>query len=189
MILTQDNEYAVVLDACVLVPMPLCDTLLRLAEDPPLYRPLWSDRILDEVGAALDQKLGHTERQRQRRIDAMRQAFPEALVVLPPDLEKALICIPDENDRHVVAAAIRGGANAIITSNVKDFPEECLAQYDLLRQTPDDFLLHQFHLDPSLILEKLDAQASALSREREYILERLRLLAPGFVALVESSTL
>ena len=52
---------------------------------------------------------------------------------------------------------------------------------------PDDFLLHQFHLDPSLIREKLDAQASALSREREYILERLRLLAPGFVALVESS--
>jgi hypothetical protein len=117
----------------------------------------------------------------------MRQAFPEALVVLPPGLEKALICIPDENDRHVVAAAIRGGANAIITSNVKDFPEECLAQYDLIRQTPDDFLLHQFHLDPSLILEKLDAQASALSKEREYILERLRLLAPGFVALVESS--
>ena len=49
MILTRDNECAVLLDACVLVPMPLCDTLLRLAEEPALYRPLWSERILLEV--------------------------------------------------------------------------------------------------------------------------------------------
>jgi hypothetical protein len=53
MILTQDNEYAAVLDACVLVPMPLCDTLLRLAEDPAMYRPLWSEAILTEVATAL----------------------------------------------------------------------------------------------------------------------------------------
>ena len=60
MILSQDNEYAVVLDACVLVPMPLCDTLLRLAEDPAMYRPLWSDKILQEVGAVLEEKLAYT---------------------------------------------------------------------------------------------------------------------------------
>ena len=58
MILTQDNEYAVVLDACVLAPMPLCDTLLRLAEDPSMYRPLWSGNILQEVGNVLQNKLG-----------------------------------------------------------------------------------------------------------------------------------
>lgn len=52
MILTPDNEYAVVLDACVLVPMSLCDTLLRLAEEPAMYRPLWSDEILAEVSRA-----------------------------------------------------------------------------------------------------------------------------------------
>jgi hypothetical protein len=49
MILTPDNEYSVVLDACVLAPMPLCDTLLRLAEEPGLYRPLWGEEILREV--------------------------------------------------------------------------------------------------------------------------------------------
>ena len=63
MILTQDNEYAVVLDACVLIPMPLCDTLLRLAEDPSMYRPLWSDQILQEVGIALEKKLGYSTAQ------------------------------------------------------------------------------------------------------------------------------
>jgi hypothetical protein len=49
LILTLDNEYAAVLDACVLVPMPLCDTLLRCAEDPGLFRALWSEQILEEV--------------------------------------------------------------------------------------------------------------------------------------------
>jgi hypothetical protein len=57
MILTPDNEYAALLDACVLVPMCLCDTLLRLAEEPAMYRPLWSDAILQEVGDALETKL------------------------------------------------------------------------------------------------------------------------------------
>jgi predicted nucleic acid-binding protein len=187
MILTGDNEFSVVLDACVLVPMPLCDTLLRLAEDPPLYRPLWSDRILEEVGTALRDKLNHTEKQSRRRIEAMRQSFPEALVSFTTDLEKSLTCIPDENDRHVLACAIRSGAYAIVTSNIKDFPEECLAKWDLVRQTPDEFLLHQYHLSPGLVLEKLDYQGSAIGKERDYILERLKALAPRLVLLLETS--
>jgi hypothetical protein len=86
----------------------------------------------------------------------------------------------------VMACAIRCGAYAIVTSNTKHFPEECLARWDLLCQTPDDFLLHQFHLNPDLVLEKLDNQAAAIGKEREYILERLKVLAPQFVVLVES---
>ena len=53
MILNQDNEYTALLDACVLVPMCLCDTLLRFAKDPAMFRPLWSTQILKEVGDAL----------------------------------------------------------------------------------------------------------------------------------------
>ncbi|MGA9072201.1 MAG: PIN domain-containing protein [Terracidiphilus sp.] len=185
MILTEGNEYSVVLDACVLVPMPLCDTLLRLAEGSSLYRPFWSDRILEEVGRALQEKLRHSEGQSQRRIRAMRYAFPEALVQLDPSLEESLGCIPDKDDRHVMACAIRCGAYAIVTSNTKDFPAGCLAQWDLVCQTPDDFLLHQFHLNADLVLEKLDNQGAAIGKERDYILERLRVLAPQFVALVE----
>jgi len=83
MILTQDNEYAVVLDACVLIPMPLCDTLLRLAEDPSMYRPLWSDQILQEVGIALEKKLGYSTAQTGYRLARMKEAFPEALVCIP----------------------------------------------------------------------------------------------------------
>ena len=83
MILTPDNEYSVVLDSCVLAPMPLCDTLLRLAEEPGLYRPLWSEEILHEVSHALEE-FGYTQQQRDRRLQAMRTAFPEAIVDVPP---------------------------------------------------------------------------------------------------------
>lgn len=187
MILNDGNEYSVVLDACVLVPMPLCDTLLRLAEDPALYRPFWSERILEEVGTALREKLQYGEEQSKRRINAMRLAFPEALVRLSPDFEDGLTCIPDEDDRHVLACAIRSGADAIVTSNIRDFPEECLAEWGLVRQTPDDFLVHQHHLNPGLVLDDLDNQAAAIGKEREHILERLKLLAPRFVSLISSS--
>ena len=63
MILTLDNEYAAVLDACALAPMPLGDTLLRCAEDPALFRVLWSEQILEEVKRTLLQKFGYTAKQ------------------------------------------------------------------------------------------------------------------------------
>ena len=187
MILTPDNEYAVLLDACVLVPMPLCDTLLRLAEEPAFYRPLWSENILQEVGDVLG-RMSICPKRRERRLAFMREHFPEASVVVPLGLAGALTCIPDENDRHVLAAAIRGHANAIITFNDADFPEDCLKQYDILRQTPDEFLVHQFHLSPDLVLEKIDAQATAIRQERKHVIARLHELAqaPEFAALIEA---
>jgi len=185
MILTRDNEYAVLLDACVLVPMPLCDTLLRLAEEPALYRPLWSERILLEVDNALAHKLHRSPIQVQRRLTQMREAFPEASVDVPEDLIEAIACVPDADDRHVVAAAVRGNANAIITNNTKHFPAECLGQYGIDCQTPDEFLMHQFHLDPEQVLERLDSQGSNIGKDRAYVVERLRIMVPTFSALIE----
>jgi predicted nucleic acid-binding protein len=173
MILTPDNEYTVLLDACVLVPMPLCETLLRLAEEPALYRPLWSESILHEVGSTLG-RMGYTGAQIERRLNAMRSAFPEAIVIIPDNLSEALTCIPDPGDRHVLAAAIRGKADAILTLNTRDFPAECLTQYDIDRMSPDDFLVHQYHLNPVVLLDKLDAQAAAIRETRDKIIGRFR---------------
>jgi predicted nucleic acid-binding protein len=186
MILTPDNEYTVLLDACVLVPMPLCETLLRLAEEPALYRPLWSDSILQEVGTALD-RMKYSPEQVKRRLDAMRITFPEAFVPVPRDLIQALTCIPDPKDRHVLAAAIRGKADAILTLNDRDFPSECLAQYEIDRMSPDEFLIHQYHLNPGAVLDKLDAQAVAIRETREAVTRRFRerFQAPRFADLVE----
>ncbi len=62
MIFTPGNDYSAVLDACVLVPMALCDLLLRLAEEPAMYRPLWSEQILTEMAKALKTKLHRSVR-------------------------------------------------------------------------------------------------------------------------------
>lgn len=178
-------NYTAVLDACVLVPMPLCDTLLRFAEAPAIYRPLWSEQILLEVGNALEKKLKRTRFQRERRLHAMRNAFPEAEIFVPGDLVKAITCIADRNDRHVVAAAIAGSADAILTLNTKHFPSDCIEQYGLICQTPDEFLAQQFYLAPDLVLEKLDSQAAALGLKRSFITQKLETMAPRFVGLVE----
>jgi predicted nucleic acid-binding protein len=166
--------------------MCLCDTLLRLAEDPALYRPIWSDPILQEVGDALESKLKLTPEQRQHRITQMSEAFPESTIRFPAAFGESLSGIPDVSDRHVLAAAIMGHAHVIVTSNVKHFPEKHLADFDILRQTPDDFLIHQFHLNPYQILEKLNSQAINIKRQRGDVLSVLKRVSPKFVALVET---
>ena len=182
MILNQNNEYAALFDACVLAPMPLCDTLLRLAEHPAFYRPLWSDKILEEVGNVLEQKLGYSQQQKDRRLAAMQRAFPEAAVIIPVRLD-SFEC-PDEGDRHVLAAAVKGQANAIITSNIRHFPESCLEEYGLLCQSPDDFLVHQFHLNPPLVIDKLDQQAAVIRKTRTEMISKLKNLTPKFAELL-----
>jgi len=144
-----------VLDACVLVPHPLFDTLLRVA-DAGLFRPLWSDQILIEVERTLTLKRGLTPHKARRRIDQMRRAFPEALIEGYDDLIPAMTNHP--NDRHVVAAAVFSGANLIVTANLKDFPAQSLRHYDLEARHPDDFLLDQLNLDVDAVIECLHQQ-------------------------------
>jgi predicted nucleic acid-binding protein len=185
MIFTQENEYAAVLDACVLVPMALCDLLLRLAEEPAMYRPLWSEQILTEMAKALKTKLHRSAEAVAWRRQQMKEAFPEAMVTVPPDLLKAVECIPDKNDRHVLAAAIMARANTIVTQNTRHFPKHCLDQYGVLCQTADDFLAHQYHLYPQLVLDKLDDQGAGISQNREFVVASLKKSAPKFCELVE----
>jgi PIN domain-containing protein len=183
MILTPENEYTAVLDACVLVPMPLCDTLLRLAEEPGLYRPLWGEEILQEVSSALA-KLGYNQAQRERRLQAMRLAFPEAIVEVPEEIVRALGSLPDQRDCHVVAVGIVRSANAIVTLNKKHFPPECLEKYGILCQNPDDFLIHQYHLARERVLNQLDYQAANIKQDRTCLAKELSKVAPNFAKLV-----
>jgi PIN domain len=111
-------RYPVILDACVLVPVSLADTLLRIAEKG-LYRPLWSDRILIEAREAIASI--HPDADTGKRFADMQDAFDDALVVGWEGL-LAGISLPDPDDRHVVAAGVRGGAQAIVTANLTDFP-------------------------------------------------------------------
>lgn len=185
MIFTQENEYSAVLDACVLVPAALCDMLLRLAEEPAMYRPLWSEQIMAEMAKALKTKLHRTATEINHRRQQMNAAFPEAMVTVPAELLRAVECIPDKDDRHVLAAAIRAHANTIVTQNIKHFPKECLEKYGVLCQTADDFLVHQFHLCPQFVLDKLDDQGAGISQSREFVIASLKPAAGRFCKLLE----
>jgi len=189
MIFTQENEYSAVLDACVLVPAALNDFLLRLAEEPAMYRPLWSEQILAEMTIALRTKLHRTVAEAEWRKNQMREAFPEAMVNVPAELLRAVECMPDEDDRHVLAAAIMARAHTIVTQNTKHFPKECLGKFGVLCQTADDFLIHQYHLCPQLLLDKLDDQAAGISKERSYVIASLKSSAQEFSKLVEAHVL
>lgn len=149
-------RYTAVLDACVLVPIALADTLLRVAEKG-LYRPLWSDRILGEAQEAT--KEIHPGIDIGKRFISMREAFGDALITGWEELESG-VRLPDQDDRHVVATAIRGGADVIITANLADFPATALGPFDLEAVHPDEFLLDQLDLSPPTILQVIREQAA-----------------------------
>ena len=163
--------------------MPLCDLLLRGAEEPALYRPYWSKETTIELRRTL-LKIGRTEMQANRRLSEMHKAFPEALIQVPMELLAAMPSVPDPSDRHVIAAAVLAKADVIVTSNLRDFPLGALEPYHLLVHSPDEFLLHQYHLNPWTMLEKLDNQASAIGQSRTSIIQRLKETAPLFVKAV-----
>lgn len=185
-------RFGAVLDACSLVPITLADTLLSVAENE-LYQPLWSERILDETSRTL--KRLHPTRNALRfeaRITTMRQAFPEALVHGWEDLESGIAeRWPDPNDAHVVAAAIRGRAELIVTFNLKDFPQDLLLKYGLHAVSPDDFLLDLLDLNQESVLEAIRTQAQRTNNpalELFKVLESLSKYVPKFHDAVLAAT-
>lgn len=145
--------------------MPLCDLLLRLAE-AGVVRAQWTERIIDEVIDSLRRRRPNVPEERlERRRAAMRDAAEDCLVYGYEGLIDGLT-LPDPDDRHVVAAAIRAGAQAIITSNVRDFPTEALTQYGIEVLHPDEFVLDLIDLAPGRVLAVLHEQAAGLSQPR-----------------------
>jgi predicted nucleic acid-binding protein len=152
--------FAVVLDTCVLYPAHLRDVLLRLAERGT-YRPLWSPDIVDELRRNLIEIA--SEHSVDRLVGEMTHAFPDALVTGYEALIDGLSC--DPKDRHVLAAAVRADAAAIVTFNLDDFPAGSVRPYQVEVLHPDEFLLDQLDLAPSAVLDELKLQAAANRRE------------------------
>ena len=126
------------LDACVLFPTVLREILLGVAQ-AGVYEPIFSDRILQEWVRATA-KLGPVA-QMQAEGDALlaRTNFPRAMVREQPGIQSRLM-LPDPDDLHVLAIAIAGHADCIVTFNAQDFPRHVLAAEGLERRDPDGFL-------------------------------------------------
>jgi hypothetical protein len=158
------------LDTCVLAPMPVMDTLLRLAEEPAFYIPKWSPYILDELRRTLV-KMRQSPEKIERRIRTMTQAFPEALVDGFDDLIPSMR--NDEKDRHVLAAAVKCSANSIVSDNRRHFPPEALQPYGLECKTAEHFLVDQYHLDPDTFIDVINQQAEDTKSTPAHLISRL----------------
>ena len=141
-------NYTALLDANTLYPILTCDALLSLASTG-LFAPKWSERIEDEWMRNLAQNKPELADKLGFRRDTMRCAAPdwqvseEAISALLPCLK-----LPDPDDTHVLAAAITGHADCIITFNLKDFPAETLEPFGIEAIHPDRFIISQIDLDP-----------------------------------------
>lgn len=148
------SAYTALLDASVLYPAPLRDVLLELAITD-VYRAKWSSAIHDEWINALMRNEPHRDRAALERTRALmdratRDCLVEGYEALIPSL-----LLPDMNDRHVLAAAITGRCDVIVTANLKDFPDRDLHQYGIEAQHPDDFLGNHLSLAPGLFCEAI----------------------------------
>lgn len=153
------DRFVVILDANVLYPFGVRDVLLRFAE-AGLYRARWSQDILSEWRTSLLKRKPHLEASIDSQLAAMGKAFPEANVEGCENLVPSLN-LPDENDRHVLAAAIRASAQVIVTENLKHFPKKVLEKYDVEAQSADNFLASTFACPSSAVaalpLRRVDA--------------------------------
>ncbi len=180
-------RYAAILDACVLYPAQLRDLLLSMATTD-LFRVRWTDRIHDEWIGNLVKDGASPEKLRRTR-HLMDDAVPDCLITGYEHLIDGLE-LPDPKDRHVLAAAIAGKVDVIVTTNLKHFPPETLKRYSLEPQHPDDFVMYQFDLNPPRYCEAIKAQRARLRKPPltvDQFLESLeRLQMPQTVARLKS---
>ena len=161
-------------DANVLYPSGLRNFLMHLAL-AGIFRAHWSAEVHDEwIRNLLKNRPDITRDKLERTRRLMDQAAPDALVTGYESLIDSLE-LPDRDDRHVLAAAIRCGASVIVTLNLSDFPNAALAEFGIEAQHPDDFVLSLTETFPEFVLEAARTHRASLrnpSKTRdEYLAE------------------
>jgi hypothetical protein len=149
------NNFIVIYDACVLYPFTVRDILIELATTG-LFQAKWTSQINEEwTRNLLANEPKATQEALDRVVRLMESAVRDCLVEdyheIIPSL--ASLPLPDLGDAHVIAAAIKARAVAIVTFNLKDFPQEALAKYGIEAIHPDDFLCDVIDLDPVRVLD------------------------------------
>ncbi len=162
------NRYTALVDACSLVSVWRRNLLLSLAE-ADFFRLRWSQTILGETERALA-KLHHQrgnsdgDARARKAIAAMTKAFPEAMVDDFAQLLANPLGLPDPNDEHVIAAAVKTQAQAIVTENISDFPAELLGKLNLEARTADEFIADTIALEEGLAIPAIRNMRLRLKR-------------------------
>ena len=173
---------AAVIDANVLVQAPVRDTLLRLAEGPELYRPLWSAEIMSEVRRTLAGQFGITPNRISHLESKLREHFPEAWIEGFEPLISSMT--NDPKDRHVLAAAAHSKAPMLVTYNLKHFPLSSTKPWRVSAVGPSQLLKQLYDADPQAVVEVLREQATDIKRTFADQLRVLHKAVPAFVKVV-----
>lgn len=180
----------VVLDTNVIYPVIIRDLLFWFAHYD-LYIPKWSNHIFDEWKSVM-LRIGVSIEESEKRIQKANLAFPHALVKNYEHLIGSFE-LPDEKDRHVVAAAIKCNAHLIVTNNVKDFPNTILGSLGIKIKTTDEFLSDIICLDPEIALDAFHEMVSCKKNpsinENEVIQQMRRVGLISTANAIQSLTL
>lgn len=162
-------------DANVLYPAELRNFLMHLALIG-VFRPKWSADVHEEwIGNLLENRPDLNRSQLERTRQLMDKAAPDALVNGYQHLISGLV-LPDERDRHVLAAAIHSEASIIVTCNLIDFPPQALQRFDIEAQHPDEFILQLFDVAPASVVEAAQNHRASLKNPPKTVAEYLSSL-------------
>ncbi len=168
-----DVNITAILDTNVIYPIIKRDILFWFAHYE-LYTVKWSNHIFDEWKNLMLRK-GVDEREAFKRVNVANKAFPNALVRNYHNLIKT-VNLPDPNDRHVLAAAIKSHAHVIVTENLKDFPDEVLSEYGLKAISADKFLTKLIEIEPVIAVDAFRDMITTKNNPRVRELELLAIL-------------
>ena len=182
--------FTVLYDANVLHPPGTRDLLIRLGQTG-LFRARWTEQILDEMISSIRRRRPDLDKQRLARTQKlMCEAVPNCLVTGYESLIDGLT-LPDPDDRHVLAAALRCSAQVIVTSNLSDFPASALERFNIEAQSPDQFVLDLVDLAPGRVASVVQEQSAALRNPERTVEDLLDSLSdnglPRTVAALRSS--
>ena len=148
-----------------------------------MYLPRWSNEILDELRRTLLEKLGRSPEQVDHLLAELNRHFADARV---EGFETLVALMTNDQGDHVIAAAVKCGAEAIVTFNLRHFPDPALDTW-IEAQHPDEFLVHLYHLNPDLMVNILHEQSAFIGRTLAQLLVVLKQGVPSFAQLISDS--
>lgn len=182
------SRYTALLDANVFYPAPMRDLFLQLAV-MDVFRAKWTADIHREWIEALLRNEPHRDRGRLERTRDLMDAHVRDCLVTGYEVLIPTLTLPDQGDRHVLAAAIIGRCDAIVTQNTKHFPPAALDRFGIEAQHPDEFLLNQLSLDSSAVCVAIRKIRARLANPSYNIDEYLSTLsAQGLVGTAAELT-
>lgn len=177
-------SFVALFDACVLYPAQLRDLLLRVALSDS-FKARWTEQIHAEwIRNLLQDRPDISPERLARTRELMNCAVPDCVVTeYEPFIDQ--LTLPDPDDRHVLAAAIRCQAGVIVTLNLSDFPDDVVSRYGISVQHPDEFLAHLFDLRPAVVCTAVREMRASLVNPPKTVRELLDdLLKAGLAETV-----